>query len=89
MVITAIALVAERITERRLDIVTLQEQAKIIADKYIPLFDELTTSDLQGCIGADVLNLRFSQVEAWNLEEMILELIYESPPCANHAKGAR
>lgn len=52
--------------------------AQRIALEFIPIVDELTTSDLQGCIDAAVSMAGLCGDEAREAENRALELIYES-----------
>lgn len=51
----------------------LNEAAIAIGNEFLPLFDELTTSDLQGAIEAEVINRGLPR----EVENMALEYIYE------------
>jgi hypothetical protein len=47
-----------------------------IAAEFIPIFDELTSSDLQGCVGAEVSKLGLPFDRAIEVEDLALEYIY-------------
>jgi hypothetical protein len=49
-----------------------------IAAGLLPIIDELTTSDLQGCVAADVSRLALPKDEAARLEDDVLEYIYSA-----------
>jgi hypothetical protein len=51
--------------------------ARRIADKYISVINDLTTSDLQACIGADVALLGYTGEDAWSVEELALIYIQD------------
>lgn len=52
--------------------------AQRIALEFIPIVDELTTSDLQGCVGAAVSMAGLCGDEARDCENLVLEIVYES-----------
>ena len=56
--------------------------AQVIAAEFIPLYNDLTTSDLQGCVGATVSLFRLKADDAREAENLALELIYEAQEAA-------
>lgn len=56
----------------------IAEIANRIAAEYIPYPEELTTSDLQGCVGAAVALAGLFGDEALECENLVLELVYEA-----------
>jgi hypothetical protein len=49
-----------------------------IAAELLPCIDEITTSDLQGCVGAEVSKLHLSSEESFELENAVLDYIYSA-----------
>jgi hypothetical protein len=57
---------------------TIEEVAKTVAEEFIQLVDTMTTSDLQGCIGAAVIMKGLTGNDAFDAECKALDLIYEA-----------
>ena len=49
-----------------------------IAAELLPVIDDLTTSDLQGIVSAEVMKLGLMDDETWQLEEAVLKYIYSA-----------
>lgn len=52
--------------------------ARGIAQQFYDLYNEMSYSDLQGCVGAAVSKLGLGQWEAWSMEVAVLDIIAEN-----------
>lgn len=55
-----------------------QTAAKEVAKEFIPIFNDITYSDLQGCVCAAISKFNLGEADRWDAENLALELINQA-----------